>query len=194
MLPCILLFSGYTLTAFDYFIIFLFFYLHYVVVVLILSWINMVFGNSFKNFFYPVVLLGIPLFIRLIKRGYNLDNTDEKLVSDSKNENSIIWESRSEYNYKSDFIKGLALVELDQKYGFVDSSENEIVPLIYDAVELFSEGLACVQLNGKWGYINEKGRIMIDLQFDHASSFTNNKANVRIEQRSFIIDKAGEIV
>jgi hypothetical protein len=50
----------------------------------------------------------------------------------------------------------LTCVGLIGKYGFIDNTGKEVIPLKYDKVEDFCEGLAHVQLNGKWGYIEIK--------------------------------------
>lgn len=51
-----------------------------------------------------------------------------------------------------DFSEGLAAVELDGEWGFIDKTGKEVIPLIYDDVEVFREGLAVVKLNEKWAY------------------------------------------
>ena len=58
------------------------------------------------------------------------------------------------YYWVGDFSEGLAMVALNEKWGFVDKSGKVVVPLKYDWVGDFSEGLAAVTLNGKWGFIS----------------------------------------
>lgn len=58
------------------------------------------------------------------------------------------------YDYLWNFSEGLASVELNGKWGFIDKTGKEVIPFIYDSVWYFSEGLAAVELNGKWGYIS----------------------------------------
>ena len=66
-------------------------------------------------------------------------------------------------NYDNDimnfyFSEGLASVELNNKYGFIDKEGKEIIPLKYDRVTpFFFMGSAEVMLNDKWFYINKKG-------------------------------------
>ena len=57
------------------------------------------------------------------------------------------------YNAVLYFSEGLAGVELKGKWGFIDKSGKEVVPLKYEDVTGFKEGLAAVKLNGKWGFI-----------------------------------------
>jgi hypothetical protein len=51
--------------------------------------------------------------------------------------------------------EGLISFQKEEKYGFIDKNEKEIIPFMYDSVEEFSDGLAKVKLNGKSGYINK---------------------------------------
>ena len=45
----------------------------------------------------------------------------------------------------------------DKKWGFIDSSGNEITLLKFSALEDFNNGLALVEIKDKKGYINSKG-------------------------------------
>jgi hypothetical protein len=56
------------------------------------------------------------------------------------------------------FSEGLARVELNGKWGYIDKEGKEVIPIKYDWARSFSEGLACVKLNGKWGYIDKEGK------------------------------------
>ena len=52
------------------------------------------------------------------------------------------------------------------KWGFVDRSGKEIIPVKYDNVSAFSNGLAMVEINGTYGYINKQGLELIPVKFD----------------------------
>jgi translation initiation factor 6 (eIF-6) len=54
------------------------------------------------------------------------------------------------------FREGLAGVEINGKYGFIDTKGNLVIPPVYDDAWHFSEGLARVEINGKWGYIDKR--------------------------------------
>ncbi len=45
------------------------------------------------------------------------------------------------YSLRS-FQEGLALIELNDKYGFIDKTGNVVIPLQFDYAHDFSEGLA----------------------------------------------------
>ena len=57
------------------------------------------------------------------------------------------------YDSKGRYYEGLAVVEYRGKYGFIDKTGKEIIPIKYDNAEFFSEGLALVKLNNKYGFI-----------------------------------------
>jgi hypothetical protein len=61
------------------------------------------------------------------------------------------------YDFASPFSEGLARVELNGKYGFVDREGKEIIPVKYDDAHVFEDGLALVMFNGNWGYIDKNG-------------------------------------
>jgi len=61
------------------------------------------------------------------------------------------------YDGAFSFSEGLAAVELNGKYGFIDKKGNLVIQPVYDNAYLFPEGLALVFLNGKRGYIDTKG-------------------------------------
>ena len=91
----------------------------------------------------------------------------------------------------TDFHSKLKWVKLNNKYGYVNKSGEEVIPLKYDGVANFSEGLAGVKLNGKWGYVNQSGVEVIPLIYDDADNFKEGKAQVKLNGRYFYIDKNG---
>lgn len=57
------------------------------------------------------------------------------------------------YEQAEDFSEGLAAVERNGKWGYIDATGREIVPPGYDEVEPFSDGYAKVCRNTKWGIV-----------------------------------------
>src|SRR5215467_1020167 len=76
------------------------------------------------------------------------------------------------------FSNGLAPVELDGRWGYVDKTGVVVVPIHYDIGHMFSEGLASVKFDGKWGYIDTAGRFAIPAVFDSALPFCGGIAAV----------------
>jgi hypothetical protein len=57
---------------------------------------------------------------------------------------------------------GLAKVELNGKWGFVNAKGEVAVPIKYDYLSYFRDnGLARGRIDGKTGSINEKGEVVI---------------------------------
>lgn len=89
---------------------------------------------------------------------------------------------------------GLARIERDGKYGFIDNTGQVVIPPKYDLAWDFSEGLARVSQNGKAGFIDNTGKVVIPLKYDKAYSFYNGVAGVldRSTGEAFYINRQGE--
>lgn len=99
------------------------------------------------------------------------------------------------------FKEGMAVVGInnkngffDYKYGFIDKTGTEIIPLKYDYAEPFSEDLACVELDGKCGFIDKTGNEVIPLKYDNVWPFSEGLARVKIGDKFGFIDKSGNEV
>jgi hypothetical protein len=93
-----------------------------------------------------------------------------------------------------DFKDGMAIININNKYGFINQDREIIVEPIYDNIgdERFQNGLARVNLEDKWGYIDRDGNVVIELQYEYASSFDDNGiAEVSKNMEFFEIDKNG---
>lgn len=90
--------------------------------------------------------------------------------------------------------EGLARIERDGKYGFIDKTGKVVIPLNYDDTWSFSEGLALVSRNGKYGFIDKTSKVVIPLKYDKADSFNNGVAGVldRSIGEAFYINRQGE--
>ena len=92
------------------------------------------------------------------------------------------------------FSDGLAAVELNDKFGFIDKTGREVIPLIYDNAYSFSNGFAVVALNGKYGFIDETGREVIPFKYDGAKAFSEGLARVLLKNKYGYIDENGKEV
>ena len=79
----------------------------------------------------------------------------------------------------------------DGKYGFLDSSLNIVIPLVYDNAQDFREGLAAAKLHGNWGYIDTAGKLVVNVCYDTANEFRNGIAIVRRDGKYGAINKKG---
>lgn len=62
-------------------------------------------------------------------------------------------------------------VELDGKFGIVDTTGNMIAPIKYDYLDYFLGQLIQVKLDGKYGFINRNGNNVIPIRYDSAYLF-----------------------
>ena len=63
--------------------------------------------------------------------------------------------SHKAFDYAYPYVEGVALVEKDGKWGFIDSTENVIIPMDYDFAMQFYKGWAMVQRDNKYGFIDK---------------------------------------
>ena len=70
----------------------------------------------------------------------------------------------------------MAAVCKNDKWGYVNTKGELIIPCIYEYANDFSEGLASVRKNGKEGFINKKGEIAIPFKFEECGNFSEGLA------------------
>ena len=98
------------------------------------------------------------------------------------------------YEFLYHFREGLARVEADGKYGYIDKEGKEVVSLKYESTGEFSEGLARVEADGKWGYIDKEGKEVVSPKYEEADDFRGGLARVRADGKCGYIDKEGKEV
>lgn len=89
-----------------------------------------------------------------------------------------------------DFSEGLAAVEKDGKWGFINPNGQFEVPPTFEAAGSYNGNLASAKLNGRWGYLDRAGQWAIPPQFDKADDFSDDVALTD----SGYIDRAGNRV
>lgn len=105
--------------------------------------------------------------------------------------------SNLEYDNVDLFFSERASVSLNQKYGFIDKTGKEVVPLKYDRVNNFDEdlGLAVVQLDGKYGVIDKSGKEIISPQYEDIYLMPNDGSIIfRLNDYEGLMNKSGKIV
>lgn len=99
------------------------------------------------------------------------------------------------YTVAGNFQDGYCTVGRAKKYGVVDHTGKEIIPLQYDGILAhFSEDLIGVKQDGKWGYITPHGEVAVPFVYDDVWTYTNGQAAVKQNGLIGVIDKKGEIV
>ena len=79
-------------------------------------------------------------------RGY-IDKTGKQVISCNQYYGKTIF---------SPFSNGLAIVNND-KFGYIDKTGKEAIPLMFESANSFSDGLAKVKWNGQEGFIDKEG-------------------------------------
>ena len=72
---------------------------------------------------------------------------------------------RSNFEEPSLFSQGYAVIGKDGLYGVINKSGVEIVPFIYDEVELLENTLILVSSNGLYGLLNRDGSLRHDIEY-----------------------------
>ena len=103
------------------------------------------------------------------------------------------------WDYAENFHEGLARVQTDERYGFVDQMGNPVIPCSWKYAEAFSEGLAfTINDNGEGLYIDKTGRIAINSnpEYDYyvfGTGFHDGLAEVKKGNLYGFMDKSGRI-
>ena len=90
------------------------------------------------------------------------------------------------------FSEGLASVQRDGKYGFINQQGKEVIPCQYDFASSFSEGLAYVEKEGKYGFVDQTGKEVIPCHYNDADDFREGFARVRKSNQYGFVDQTGE--
>lgn len=104
------------------------------------------------------------------------------------------------YDKVLDFSNGIAAVNNDDMWGFIDKEGNEITPIQYYTplpfgADFIGEPIP-VKLDEKWGYINRNGKIIVPFIYDQAFFFGDKSqiAPVRLGEGWGYIDKQGKVI
>ncbi|MGA2593889.1 MAG: WG repeat-containing protein [Bryobacteraceae bacterium] len=89
-----------------------------------------------------------------------------------------------------DFSEGLAAVEKDGKWGFIEPDGRFRVQPAFEAVRSYNGGLAATKYDGKWGYLDRASQWVIRPQFASADDFSDGLA---LTEKGYV-DRAGNRV
>ena len=125
-----------------------------------------------------------------------VDNQNKnRFVSDSI---SVVVEPTLKYDNVRRFSEGLAVVEKDKKYGYVDQNGKEVVPPIYYSADSFSDGVAVAYSKDDctWHIIDKAGNVKAQLKgYDNVGYyFSNGLIEVRKDDKYGLADTTGKEV
>ncbi len=92
------------------------------------------------------------------------------------------------------FTDTLACVEINGKYGFIDTTGKIVVEPQFDDIWDIGNGFFVVEVNNKDGVLNKSGQIVIEPQFDNVYDFHEGLACVKVDEKFGFIDTTGKIV
>jgi hypothetical protein len=106
------------------------------------------------------------------------------------------------YDFIWDFSEGLARVRLGDKWGYIDKTGKEVIPLQYTGATSFSDGVAWVILpySDKWGLIDKQGNQVLPFEYYahwYSSIFSYGLSAVQTGRETgeyVFIDKTGKRV
>lgn len=78
--------------------------------------------------------------------------------------------------------EGLIAAGISGNYGFIDSAQNTIIPLVYEKTHGFQHGLATAQKAGFWGLINKQNKVIIPFEYASPIFFHNGIARLEKQQ------------
>ena len=93
--------------------------------------------------------------------------------------------------FRGGFLDGLAIMWLDNKCGFIDTTGELVIPPIYQSASVFSGGLAAVGLDNKYGFIDTTGELVIPLRYDWVGGTHDGLTGVLLNDVGFLIDRQG---
>lgn len=71
------------------------------------------------------------------------------------------------YHSPGQFSDGRIGVELNGKFGFLDTKGNEVVPCIYDETGIFKQGRTQVRIGNKYGIVDTLGRVILPIEYEN---------------------------
>jgi WG containing repeat len=105
------------------------------------------------------------------------------------------------YEDNKAFSGGLAAVSINKKWGFIDNTGKEIIPIQYTSVESFTpEGYASVVVNDRVTFIDKKGQKAFPkldaLEVIEIKPFTNGFARIKLtkNEEDVYMDRFGNIL
>lgn len=124
----------------------------------------------------------------------DIDAETRKIALINKN-----FELLTDFRFDScnDFHEGLAVVEIDEQFGYIDLNGDIAIPIQYESYNNFENGLAKVQYTEtkKFGYIDLSGNLVIGC-YDILGDFSDGLVYARNSGSDvfYFLDRKGEIV
>lgn len=117
----------------------------------------------------------------------------EPIFDYEENYQEMCWDVFFEKFYFHGFVKGLALVQLNGKYGYLKTDGTYLIYPIFDIADSFFQPAARVLIDDKYGFLKEDGNYLIEPIFEEASHFSlDNIAIVKKNGKYGFITSSGK--
>jgi hypothetical protein len=93
------------------------------------------------------------------------------------------------------FYEGLCPVMKNNKWGYINSKGEEVIPFNYDTPSAHKNGYARVAINGLWGFVDATGNLVVPCIYKTAWDFEEGLAAVENDAEKFgFIDVTGKTI
>ena len=96
------------------------------------------------------------------------------------------------------FSDGLAPIEIDWKYGYINHEGKVVIPPRFDFAGPFVDGLAIVETNDKWGliFVDGQGNTLAILsdKYETVNCLVEGRASVLVNHKLGAIDRNGNLI
>ena len=90
---------------------------------------------------------------------------------------------------------GLAEVRLTGKWGLIDRTGKEVVPCVYDEIEIFdAEKCAAVREGSNWGLVDDQGKLVLRPEWEEVQPLVNGFIPVKKGGKWGYADASGKLV
>jgi len=133
------------------------------------------------------------------KNSFNLKTSEKEKTERKEQKNEYYKQKRkieaavAEWNFAG-YHDGLLVVKMDDKWGYVNRSNELQISPIYSYARDFHNGFAIVSKDGKSGLINTLGEVIIPIIYDRCGNYANNEVTVSLDNISYILDEKGGIL
>lgn len=94
----------------------------------------------------------------------------------------------------SNFYNGLAVIQIDDRYGFIDRNGNMVISPKFDDTYDVREIPIAVKQGELWGYINKSGDFVVEPKYNEALKYSDGIAAVKEGNSWGYINKIGKFV
>lgn len=94
------------------------------------------------------------------------------------------WVITPQFDYASDFTKGIGEVTIDDKDGLIDAKGKFIVPCEWDSVNTYymEKGFIVVEKDKRFGLMDSKGKVLLKCEWDDINCTTTERDSIVVDR------------